>query len=116
MATYDEKQIRALIERAAELQAQENASDGPGLSLAELEEVARASGIDPKYIRAAAAERGRMGTVRSTKPSATHIYAERIVDGELDEDAWGDVVAELRHRYDSSMGMSMGMPGYGQSP
>lgn len=55
---YDEKEMRRLLERATELQKEEGSTPVPGggLSLAELEEIAGEAGIDPRYLRRAAAE------------------------------------------------------------
>lgn len=114
--TYTEREIQRLIERAAELQAQEHDPGGPGLTLAELESVATEAGIDARYVRAAVAEQ-RAGAAVQSKGGAdtTHIYVERVVPGDLAEEAWEDVVMTLRNRFDTSLGATMGMPGYGQS-
>ena len=50
------KEINALLQAAARLQEEDLAKNdgGLGLSLAEVEEIAAESGIDPKYIRQAA--------------------------------------------------------------
>lgn len=117
--TYHEHEIAALLERAAERQAvAARRTQRPGLTLAELEQVAAEAGIDPAHLRAAAAELddpGRPLVGRRSGTSATHNYVERWVPGELTPEAWEDVVAELRHRYDSALGSSFGMSGYGLS-
>lgn len=45
--TYSAEEIRGLLQRAAQLQADSDTSPEEGLSLSELEEIAAASGIDP---------------------------------------------------------------------
>ncbi len=117
--TYSEQEIAALLERAAELQARtaRKADRGPGLTLTELEAIAADAGLDPALLRQAASELdapGRSLVESSTGTSTTHIFVERWLPGEMAGEAWEDIVAELRHRFDSSLG-SMGMPGYGLS-
>jgi hypothetical protein len=54
---YTDREVRRLIERAAELQDTEpTATEASGLTLAELEDIAREAGIDPLAVRRAAAE------------------------------------------------------------
>ncbi len=114
---YTEKEVAALLERTVALQAQRKRQDEqqPGLTLAELEAVAIDAGLDPALLREAAEEMNdpRSLRVEGTKKSATHIFVERWVKGEYSPDGWEDVVAELRHRYSSDVGKSMGMAHYG---
>ncbi|NND72820.1 MAG: hypothetical protein HKN43_14680, partial [Rhodothermales bacterium] len=53
---YKGKEIDAILRAAARLQEEDDsrADKGLGLSLSEVEEIARDSGIDPKYVRQAA--------------------------------------------------------------
>jgi len=54
---YSEKEVGLILRRATEFQRSEpSAADPTGLTLAELEEVASEVGIDPAYLRRAAAE------------------------------------------------------------
>ena len=97
---YDEHEIAHVIERAAELQeaAAERARRADrGLTLAELERVGTETGLDPAFIRAAAAEADAPGprTERSGQ-SSTHVFAERWVPGPLTPEAWEETVAALR--------------------
>ena len=114
---YTEQEIAALIERTAELQAEKNrrGDRGSGLTLTELESVAAEAGLDPSLLRQAAAEMDgpRSGLSQRRSASSTHIFTERWVPGPLNPEAWEDVVAELRHQFDSSLGAMMGMPNYG---
>ena len=117
---YTEEEVRALLERAAELQAQtaRQAGDRPGLTLEELQTIASDAGLDPALLRRAAAELdepGRSLLESSTGTSATHVFVERWVPGPLVPETWEDMVAELRHRFDTDLGRMMGMPGYGVS-
>ncbi len=115
---YTEQEIAALIERTAELQAEQERRGGKrsGLTLPELQAVAAEAGLDPSLLRQAAAE---MDEPRSLLPgrtskSATHIFTERWVAGPFNPDAWEDIVAELRHQFDTSLAGMMGMPQYGE--
>ena len=118
--TFTEEEIASLLERAAELQAEaaRNAHPKPGLTLPELEVVARESGIDPMLIRQAAIEmdgRGRPSQMLAKDKTATHLIVERVIPGSLSPETWEDIVMELRHRFDTDMGKMMGMPEYGLS-
>jgi hypothetical protein len=54
---YSEKEVGLILRRATEFQRSEpSAADPTGLTLAELQEVASEVGIDPAYLRRAAAE------------------------------------------------------------
>ena len=105
---YSEAELRAIIERAAQRQessrrAQEASEDG--LTLAELQQVGAASGIDPAHIATAAAELANPET--ATKPATlmgipgvvrrTRFIASRVSDPE-----WERIVSELRREFDSS--------------
>jgi hypothetical protein len=87
---YDEKEVGKLLERATELQREDPARAGVtgGLSLAELEEIAAEAGIDPAFLRRAAAEmasgaRSAEGWERVTGERLT-LVREAVVPGELD--------------------------------
>ncbi len=116
--TYSEEEVAALLERAAELhlKSADHADHKAGLTLRELEAIASEAGIDPALLRQAAQELEKPSRTLLDAPantSATHLYEERWVPGTLTTDEWEDIVAELRHRYDTDMGTAMGMPGYG---
>lgn len=119
--TYSEREVTALLERAAELQAQaaRQADGRPGLTLDELAAIADESGLDPALLRQAAAEldapQGTPLVTPHAGTTSTHIYVERRVPGSLSPEAWEDTVMELRHRFDTDLGSAWGMPGYGQS-
>ncbi len=115
---YTEKEVTALLERAAELQVQAARHDDgrPGLTLPELETIAQEAGLDPALLRQAAQELDAPNRSLFDVParaSATHVYEERWVPGTLTMDEWEDIVAELRHRFDTDLAKAMGLPGYG---
>ena len=111
--TYTKEEIEALLERAAELHAQEakSTNDKPGLTLSEIEDVAAESGIDPLLVRQAATEMSgapRASSLKTRETTATHNVVERIIPGTLKPEAWEDIVLDLRNRYDSAFGKMMG--------
>ena len=108
---YDEHEIARVIERAAELQ--EGAADRArqaerGLTLAELERVGVESGLDPAFIRAAAAEADAPGPRPDERSfrTTTHVHAERWVPGPLQPEAWEETVAALRRYATGSAGQT----------
>jgi hypothetical protein len=83
--TYDEKQVAAILRRAARLEPPPESSSG-GLSLREVEAIARDAGIDVGLVRQAAHElddhpRGGLGAAIAGAPVRRMI--ERVVDGEI---------------------------------
>lgn len=99
---YRKDEIKNVLERAVELQASSaEDTDETGLTLAELQEVARASGIDPALVQLAASELEARDR-KTTSRSATHIFAERIVEGSLTDETWEDALVELRSRFEVS--------------
>lgn len=99
---YGEKEMGAILKRATELQyAEPTAPAAEGLTLAELEEVAREAGIDPRYLRRAALERdsGRGDGTLAAKMAGEvlELTHETRVPGELGEDGFERIV-EVMHR------------------
>jgi hypothetical protein len=117
--TYSEEEVAELLRRAAEMQAQGGfgSSERPGLSLEELTAIAAEAGLDPAHVRLAAAEmepRARRPRV-GVHPSKREVSLDRWVPGTLSDEAKEDIVAELRHRFDTSSSYDMGMGSYGKS-
>lgn len=99
---YDDEEVGALLERATQLQRQDpaRAPASGGLSLTELEEVAAEAGIDPRFLRQAAAE-------MASGPRATEgwevvigerltLTREAVVAGELDQDGFERVAEAIQ--------------------
>lgn len=112
--TYSEKEIAALLQRTAQLQA-ENAEgqDGAreGLSLTELEAVARDAGLDPQFLHQAALELSHSGgRTLGKNRTRTHVRVDRVLPAELSEEEWEDVIFALRRRFESE---SLDMGGLG---
>jgi len=99
---YDEMEIAALLERTAQLQADDATTERlspQGLSLAELEGIASEAGLDPEYLHRAALEIESNGKKGFQKRTSTHIHSRRHVPSELSEDLWEEMVFELRSSF-----------------
>ncbi|MDX1673309.1 MAG: hypothetical protein R3314_00800 [Longimicrobiales bacterium] len=87
---YSDEEIRAVLERAAEIQHVEASTpEGSGLTLAELESAAREAGIDVEAVRRAAAElevRVDTGSAVAARVAGapTRVTLVRSVPGERD--------------------------------
>lgn len=104
--TYTEREIRALLERAAKRQeAARRASDAArgGLTLAELQAVAAEAGIAPEHIAAAATEMARPEAARQTFLSApTTVQRTRLLPTRPSEDTWARLVQDARQTFGKS--------------
>lgn len=112
--TYSEKEIAALLQRTAQLQAAEAENQDAareGLSLSELESVAREAGLDPQFLHQAALEMSHSGgrTLGKNRTN-THVRVDRVLPAELSEEEWEDVIFALRRRFESE---SLEMAGMG---
>lgn len=105
---YTEREVALVIKRAAELQsraAEQGASESEGLSLAELEQVAREAGIDPALIREAAEN---LDTRHNADPPSPFLGApsvisiERTIRGEVSADEYEAIVQELRRTFNDN--------------
>ncbi len=105
---YTEQEVALVIKRAAELQVQESErtdSRASGLSLTELEQVAREAGLDPALVRRAAAD---LDTRNSTSPHSRFLGApslvamERTIRGEVSVDEYEPIVEELRRAFNDN--------------
>lgn len=85
---YTDAEVRKLLERAAELQHTEPSSDATGLTLAQLEAVAREAGISVDAVRRAASEM-ELGTrpagwISKLAGAPTRVVLERTLPTSLD--------------------------------
>ena len=110
---YDEKEIARIFERATELQHRTplDPTDASGMTLAELEQVAREAGIDPQHVRDAAAALDRDvpaagGLALLGAPLRADL--ERTVDGEVAASAYEALRSVIRETLD--------MEGFAASP
>jgi len=97
---YTEAELHAIFERAAKRQEEarraEAASHG-GLTLAELQEIGEASGIDPAHVAAAAAELSAPKPEGEKRPPwPREVRAERRLPGPVSDETWEAMVEVLR--------------------
>lgn len=99
---YDDKEVGKLLERATELQREDpaRAPASGGLSLTELEEIATEAGIDPRFLRQAAAEmasgsRAAEGWEVVTGERLT-LVREAVVAGELDQEGFERIAEAIQ--------------------
>lgn len=97
---YTEAELHAIFERAAKRQeaaARAEAASQGGLTLAELQEIGAASGIDPAHVAAAATE---LSAPKPAEEKRAHwpreVRAERWLPGPVSDDAWEAMVETLR--------------------
>lgn len=98
---FSQDEAQDIFARAAQRQ---HATDmrGEGLTLAELQEIGRAAGLDPEHVAAAVADAGQ-------RPVEPAVYAgvnvtpraSRVVSGEMTDDVWEQVVARLRQTFET---------------
>ena len=100
---YSDKEVSALIKRATELQEEDSAprrgDSEVGMTLVELQEIAAEAGIDPKLIQRAAAQVDLPRTLTIGERFAGGpllISVERVVPGELSEEAFSRIVPEIQ--------------------
>lgn len=97
---YNEKEVALIIKQASELQeAEVPGESSAGMSLVELEQIARETGLDPALIRRAAADIDTRVTDR--KPSRflgapSTLRLERTIDGEISPDEYETIVLEIQ--------------------
>lgn len=97
---YSEKEVGLILRRATEFQRSEpSVADPTGLTLAELEEVASEVGIDPAYLRRAAAELevgAASGPWERLLGAPIAFVLERTIPGELPESRFEELVPMMQ--------------------
>ncbi len=99
MHLYTEKEIGALIKRATEIQENTHEFFPQGLSLQEIEDIAREIGIDPKHIRSAASELEHQMAAeqRSNFFGAPFLIEQkRAIRGEISDEDWEELVRQIQ--------------------
>lgn len=102
---YTDQEVALIIKRAAELQEADpaDATRPSGMSLAELEQVAREAGLDPTLVRRAAREFDTRAPEVSTSKflgGPSTIRLERTVEGEAPLTSYELLVEEIRRSLD----------------
>lgn len=96
---YGEREIGAILRRAAELQATHDgaaAAARTGATLVDLEQAAADVGIEARFVRAAAVE--HEGRTPDSVP-ASLVELRREIQGEVTDETWDEIVAELRRTF-----------------
>lgn len=98
---YTDEEMRALIQRATELQAEAGTPDDQDLTLREIEVIAADLGLDPRHLHAAARELSlrpapALATRRNLFGAPFRVVHERIAPGPLTDAAWDQILAEIR--------------------
>jgi hypothetical protein len=97
---YNEREVAAIIKRASELQDVESTLESStGMSLAELEQIAREAGLDPALVRRAASDLDTRVTDREPSPffgAPTDLVLERTIDGEVPTEEYEALVLEIQ--------------------
>jgi hypothetical protein len=97
---YNEKEVALIIKQASELQEYAASSESStGMSLAELEQIAKETGLDPALIRRAAADIDTRVTDRTPSRflgAPTTLRLERTIDGEISPDEYEVLVLEIQ--------------------
>jgi hypothetical protein len=94
---YSDREITLILKGAAERQEEVAPREG-GYSLAELEEIAAQAGIDAANVRAAARDLDRVDAPAGGGfvGSPTMLEFERMVEGEVPESEYGELVETIR--------------------
>lgn len=93
---FDEDQVAEILRRAADLQYEAGSVRERGTTLAELKRVGEEVGFDPVSIERAVEELERRATDLRVEITSTSTQFEQTAPVELDDEAWEDIVAELR--------------------
>lgn len=109
MSTYDQHDIKAILNRAAVLQQRSSGADSISesnehLTLSEIEEIARDAGVSPDYVREAALE---YEGIPVEKPlfidTGDYNKLELIgfAKGKLDKKTWAELRSIIEYHFDS---------------
>lgn len=97
---YSEEEAQRIFARVAEREREAASSSASGLSLAELEEAARAAGLDPALVASAAAELDAAPHKERTAAGApVEVVRHRLVPGALGDDGWAQMVGTVRREF-----------------
>lgn len=101
---FDEREISAILKRAAEIQGADGPARAFGLSLVELQQLAAEAGIDPRSVAAAVAEldRGGEGDHVNIWGGPLSLTLDRVVEGEVNEATWEAMVAAVRRSFNDT--------------
>ncbi|MEM1116078.1 MAG: hypothetical protein AAF845_08405 [Bacteroidota bacterium] len=107
---YSEEDAQRIFALVAERQRAAQGAEG-GLTLSELEEAARAAGLDPRLVAGAAAEVDALPDAqdRTFAGAPVEVVRQRLVPGAVDDDTWAQMVAAARAEFgDAGMAGQIG--------
>ena len=101
MKLYNEKEIGAILKRAAELSLDETGPNAAGLSIEELQQVGSEAGLDPDLIIRAAAEMQQSVPSRERNLFGGPISYNNdfVLEGEIDASTWEEMVSAIRSTF-----------------
>ncbi|OZC04348.1 hypothetical protein [Rubricoccus marinus] len=99
---FTEEEARRVFAEVATRQGSAQA-DETGLSLAEMQEAAEASGLDPALVAAVVAEMsgGTPDEIPTFLGAPLAVRQKRVLPVGVDDDAWARIVGELRREFDT---------------
>lgn len=109
MSTYDQQDIKAILNRAAELQQRSSGSatlseSSEKLSLEEIEEIARDAGVSPDYVREAALEYEGIPVEKPIFVDTGDFNSTELIGfakGKLDKRTWAELRSIIEYHFDS---------------
>lgn len=101
---FDEQEISAILKRAAEIQTSDGSSEVFGLSLSELQQLAKDVGFDPQAIAIAAGEVRRIKKEDGVNfwGGPLSLTQTCISEGEIDEATWETMVSAIRQAFNDT--------------
>ena len=98
MKLYSEKEIGAILKRAAELSLEQPGTNASGLSIEELQHIGQEAGLDPDLILRAAADlqRDRPDQEPNMFGGPVSYANEFVLEGEIDHATWEEMIAGIR--------------------
>lgn len=100
---FTEEEVRRVFAAVAERQSAVRHAE-PGLSLAEMQEAAAASGLDPALVAAVAAEmvgEGDTDALPTFLGAPLAVRKRRVLPVSVDDEGWAHIVTELRRAFDT---------------
>ncbi len=101
---FSPDEARQIFASAAERQQARHRDEAATLSLSELEDAGVAAGIDPAFVRAAAADilrPDRKSVSRSFMGIPVELRRTRVLSAAIDEEDWSQIIAHLRTTFGS---------------
>lgn len=98
---YTEQEFNSILKRTAEKQAEQGTKETVGLSLQEMQQIAAEVGLDPTLLASVVAELDSNPDTRKKLPwyqVPNKVSLERVLQGNLEEDQWPEIVAAIENK------------------